>query len=384
MSTTLYRRILVVTLVALLALPTVAYGWGSSVHRLINRAATEELPSSFQGFAQWADDLENLSTAADERKSYTSGESIKHYIDIDDYPEFFSGTLPHDYATMVATYGQSRVDNNGTVPWAILASYQALVADFQAEDWTSAVADAADLGHYIADSHQPLHVTKNYNGQLTDQYGIHSRFESTMTGYHLSELVPGPQTGAAVANPLEAVFDWIDVVYPGVQAILDADQLATDAAGGSTSGSTYYNTLWQEIGSDTMDWISEASLALASFWYTAWIEAGAPPLPGDATDAGSAPLLARTRLLANVPNPFNPSTRLRFELASAGPASLRIVNSAGRTVRRFELSYLDQGPHEVTWNGTGDSGAPLASGVYRVILIDGRGQHSSGSAVLVK
>ncbi len=384
MSTSVFRRILVVTLAALLALPGVAYGWGSSVHRLINRAATEELPSSFQGFAQWADDLENLSTAADERKSYTSGESIKHYIDIDDYPEFFSGTLPHDYATMVANYGQSRVDNNGTVPWAILASYQALVTDFQAEDWTSAVADAADLGHYIADSHQPLHVTKNYNGQLSGQYGIHSRFESTMTGYHLSELVPGPQTGAAVANPLEAVFDWIDVVYPGVQAILDADQVATDAAGGNTSGSTYYNTLWQEIGSDTMDWISEASLALASFWYTAWIEAGSPPLPGDATDAGSAPLLARTRLLSNVPNPFNPSTRLRFELASSGPASLRIVNSAGRTVRRFELSYLDQGPHEVTWNGTGDSGAPLASGVYRVILIDGRGQHSSGSAVLVK
>jgi hypothetical protein len=362
----------------------VAYGWGSSVHRLINRAATTELPSSFSGFAQWADDLETLSTAADERKSSTPGESIKHYIDIDDYPEFLTGTLPHDYATMVATYGQSRVDNNGTVPWAITASYQDLVADFQAQDWTSAVADAADLGHYVADSHQPLHVTQNYNGQLTGQYGIHSRFESTMTGQHLSELVPGPQTGTLVADPQEAVFDWIDVVYPGVQAILDADDAATTASGGSTSNSTYYDTLWQELGSDTMGWVSEASLAIASFWYTAWVQAGSPPLPGDATDSGSAPLLARTRVLQNVPNPFNPSTRLRFELATAGPTSLRVVNAAGRSVRRFELGFLDQGPHEVTWNGTGDGGTPLASGVYRIVLTDARGVCSTARAVLVK
>ena len=63
------------------------------------------------------DELETLSTAADERKSQVPGESIKHYIDIDDYPEFFTGTLPHTFDEMVAMYGLNRVEGNGTVPW---------------------------------------------------------------------------------------------------------------------------------------------------------------------------------------------------------------------------------------------------------------------------
>ena len=164
------QRVLSVACLVALLLPTVVHGYGFSVHRLVNRAATTHLPSSFAGFAQWVDDLEALSTAADERKCCVSGESIKHYIDIDDYPEFFTGTLPHTLAAMVSQYGQSRVDGNGTVPWAIEASYNDLVGHFSNQDWTSAVASAADIGHYVADSHNPMHLTLNYNGQLTGQF----------------------------------------------------------------------------------------------------------------------------------------------------------------------------------------------------------------------
>jgi hypothetical protein len=39
---------------------------------------------------------------------------------------------------------------------------------------------AADIGHYVADMHQPLHLTRNYNGQLTGNYGIHARYEGQM------------------------------------------------------------------------------------------------------------------------------------------------------------------------------------------------------------
>ena len=82
-------------LICALCLPAVAQGYSYGVHRIVNRAATTHLPPSFQGFAQWVDDLEDLSTDPDERKCCVPGESIKHYIDIDDYPEFFSGTRPH-------------------------------------------------------------------------------------------------------------------------------------------------------------------------------------------------------------------------------------------------------------------------------------------------
>ena len=131
------KKLFVLICAAALLLPTLAHAYSYSVHRIVNRAATTHLPAPFQGFGQWADDLAALSTAPDERKCCVPGESIKHYIDIDDYPEFFTGTLPQTYADMVAMYGQSRVDGNGTAPWAIEASYRDLVTHFENEDWES-------------------------------------------------------------------------------------------------------------------------------------------------------------------------------------------------------------------------------------------------------
>jgi hypothetical protein len=139
-----------------------------------------------------------------------------------------------------------------------------------------------------------------------------------------------------------------------------------------------------EVGDETTAWIRDASLTLASLWYSAWVEAGSPPLPGDATDAIPALAESRTRMLANVPNPFNPSTQLRFELAHAGSATLQIVDATGRTVRRFEFGFLDQGLHAVRWDGTDQSGRRVASGVYAVAILDDRGASATGRVVLVK
>ena len=266
----------ILCLLSVALLPPVVPRWGFEAHRLINRAATMHLPPDFQHFAQWADDLEQLATAADTRTN-AADERIKHYIDIDDYTEFFTGQLPHTYTEMVATYGQSRVDVNGTVPWAIEASYLDLVQRFATADWEGAVATAADLGHYVGDLHSPLHLTVNYNGQLSGQQGIHARHESQMTARHLDELEPAPGTVYMIADPLESVFEWIDIQYPGVALILAADSAAQTAAGGSTSNSLYYDALWDEVGDETITWIRDASLAVASLWYAAWTEAGSPP-----------------------------------------------------------------------------------------------------------
>jgi hypothetical protein len=378
------QRIAAAVLLAVVLLPSQGLAYGFSVHRLVNRAATTHLPASFSGFAQWADDLEALSTAPDERKCCVPGESIKHYIDIDDYPEFFTGTLPHEYADMLAQYDESRVLGNGTVPWAIVSSYADLVAAFTAQDWTTAVATAADIGHYVADSHNPMHLTVNYNGQLTEQYGIHSRHESEMTSRHLAELVPAPGMATLIPDPLEAVFDWIDAVYPGVEQILAADLVAKEAADNNTSSDTYYDRLWLEIGPETTAWLRDASLEIASLWYSAWVEAGSPAMPGDPSDTDHSPRLYATRVLTNVPNPFNPTTQLRFELGSDGPATLRILDAAGRLVRRMALADADAGFQSLPWDGTDDKGMSLSSGVYYIVVTDRRGTSATGSATLLK
>lgn len=85
--------------------------------------------------------------------------------------------------------------------------------------------------------------------------------------------------------------------------------------------------------------------------------------------AGQAP--RPTALLANVPNPFNPSTRLRFRLERAGDARLGLFDARGRQVRSFEITGLAAGEHEVVWDGRDDAGGVQASGVYYLRLTAG-------------
>jgi hypothetical protein len=76
-------------------------------------------------------------------------------------------------------------------------------------------------------------------------------------------------------------------------------------------------------------------------------------------------LAARTcRLLQNYPNPFNPSTSIRFSMERAGKAKVSVISVSGRCVATLLDRPLSAGDHEVTWNGCGDNGKRLSSGIY--------------------
>ena len=138
------------------------------------------------------------------------------------------------------------------------------------------------------------------------------------------------------------------------------------------------------MGDETITWVRDASLAVASLWYAAWIEAGSPPLPGSTTGREESPTPGATRVLPNAPNPFTLSTSLRFEVGQGGATTLMIFDVSGRQVRRWTLGVLPRGLHEVLWNGRDDAGAALASGVYHVVVTDAAGSRALGRAVLVK
>jgi subtilisin family serine protease len=72
----------------------------------------------------------------------------------------------------------------------------------------------------------------------------------------------------------------------------------------------------------------------------------------------------RFALHANEPNPFNPSTTLRFDLHAGAPVRLDILDPAGRLVRRLVQRWYDPGFHRVAWDGRDDAGRAVASGVY--------------------
>lgn len=79
---------------------------------------------------------------------------------------------------------------------------------------------------------------------------------------------------------------------------------------------------------------------------------------------GEAAPPAASAILRASPNPFNPITDIRFRLASSAGARLRIADVSGRVVRTFDLRHFPPGEHQVQWDGNGDQGLRLASGVY--------------------
>jgi len=87
-------------------------------------------------------------------------------------------------------------------------------------------------------------------------------------------------------------------------------------------------------------------------------------LPDQVTGASDDMLPMVTRLGANVPNPFNPSTTIAFDLAKAGHARLSVFNVQGRLVNRLVNEPMTRGSHTVQWNGSDMNGQGVASGIY--------------------
>ncbi|RKZ16324.1 hypothetical protein DRQ50_06295 [bacterium] len=86
---------------------------------------------------------------------------------------------------------------------------------------------------------------------------------------------------------------------------------------------------------------------------------------------------------AAVPNPFNPSTRLEFELPRDLTVNLGIYDVSGRLVRSLARGLREQGRHRIEWDGTDRSGRPVASGVYFARLVAGS-YRQTRSLVLIR
>lgn len=87
------------------------------------------------------------------------------------------------------------------------------------------------------------------------------------------------------------------------------------------------------------------------------------PLATDEADNADN-LLLNNSLYENYPNPFNSSTSIKFQLQNSGYVSLNIYNSAGQLVKRLINEWQTAGEHYANWDGTDESGQPVASGTY--------------------
>jgi hypothetical protein len=170
---------------------------------------------------------------------------------------------------------------------------QRLTQAFAAMDPEQIVKNAAEIGHYIADIHVPLHACSNHNGQFTGQHGIHGFWES-----RVPELLAEKEWDLLIGrasyykDPLAltwrrvlqsaAAADTVLEVEKKLRARFSSDQVyAFEERNGQLvrQFSAAYTLAYDRLLAGMIERRMRESIeAVASFWLTAWVNAGQPPL----------------------------------------------------------------------------------------------------------
>ena len=270
------------------------WGWGSEVHKLINGHATDLTHPPLGDFLRHhRARIVELSTAADERKEGDPSEGPKHYFDFEYYGGAPYLSVPYDRGEAEVVYGPEKMSQWGTLPWQIIDVTHELRDAMADEDWDQVVYLAADLGHYVADAHQPLHTTANYDGQLTENKGIHSMYEIHMVNKFLDHYHHPTPPLPVIESVADSVFAWLFGSFRGVETILAADSWAREnltsqkkaivsqgfRADEDEIPQGYLERLYLQTGLKTWYHISKATIRLAALWLWAWDQAGQPSPP---------------------------------------------------------------------------------------------------------
>ncbi|MFI5172506.1 MAG: zinc dependent phospholipase C family protein [Chitinophagales bacterium] len=269
--------------------------WGFWGHQRINKMALYTLPEDLFGFYKpYIDYITEHAVDPDKRRYAFKEEAPRHYIDIDHYGEPPYDNLPRKWDDAVIKFSEDSLNAYGIVPWYIEKMMFRLTDAFKKKDANYILKTTADIGHYIADAHVPLHCTENYNGQLTNQVGIHGFWESRipeLMGENFDYL-----TGKAEFIPdINAkVWEIILESHSMVDSVLDFEkqlsiEFPTDRkysyeTRGSSTVRVYseeytekYNALLNNMVERRM---RQAIITLGSFWFTAWVNADKPNLTG--------------------------------------------------------------------------------------------------------
>jgi len=258
--------------------------WGFEAHRLIADRAVDLLPAEIRPF--FVKHRAFISEhAIDPDLWRTAGwieEPPQHFLDMDAYGPAPFDAIPHDKDAAIAKFGKDMVQKNGLLPWRVDEMYSKLVRAF-----ADAKADrpyardnikflSAVLAHYVGDAHVPFHAVLNHDGQLTNQQGLHSRFESQMFDRYRLRLRIRPAPITVTKSPRDFIFDTLAVSASLAEPMLAADR---DAIGsGDVYDAAYYDRFFARAQPVLERRLSEAIAATAALITRAWEEGGKPSL----------------------------------------------------------------------------------------------------------
>lgn len=239
------------------------------------------------------DFLAEHSVDPDKRRYAVKEEAPRHYIDIDRYGQYPFDSLPRKWSEAVARFSEDTLMAHGIAPWWIPRMLWRLTTAFKEKNQSRILKLSAELGHYLADAHVPLHASSNHNGQLTGQTGIHGFWESRIPellaekewDFFIGKAAYIDSPGgfiwqrvlesAAAADTVLKVEKALGQSFPADRRYAFEERNGTVVKQYSSAYTIAYNNRLNNMVERRM---RQSVFAVASFWYTAWVNAGQPDL----------------------------------------------------------------------------------------------------------
>lgn len=286
-------------LTALLIVALLSSGWGFLVHRTTLQLAVYALPTKLQSFFfHHQGYLVQHSVRPDQRRRSDPNEATRHFIDLEALGPEAATRVPERWEDAVAKFSEDTLRRYGTVPWRITEMQTKLTDAFRRRNADSILYFAADLGHYLGDAHVPLHTSLNYDGQLSNQHGLHALWESTVPELFLAEYRLYEKHGASsrraryLKNPQHAAWEAVRSGHELLRETFGQEREVTKQFTDSTKYRVqrrngipmkYYTTAFaraygQRVNPSVQRQLRHTVAAIADFWYTAWVDGGKPDL----------------------------------------------------------------------------------------------------------
>jgi len=233
--------------------PASASAWGLTAHRYIMGRAIDLLPADLKPFFErYRDEIVIRIVDPDVWGNVGWEDDPNHFMNFGarEFGAYPFTDLPREYGAAVEKFGMATLKRDGLLPWREAEEFGNLRRGFEGFARNAAYAPndvivyAAVASHYIQDAHQPLHASNNYDGQLTGNTGIHSRFERDLIERFQSRLAVKPAAPSPIRNVRDAAFDALLASYQFVGPILQADTEAV--AGKDTYDDEYFDRFYNQ------------------------------------------------------------------------------------------------------------------------------------------
>lgn len=270
----------------------ISSGWGFFAHQKINYMAVFILPPEMIGF--YKKNIQYIAEAAvnpDRRRYAVKEEAPRHFIDLDDYGDSAAYKLPRYWSEAVRKWKKDTLEAHGILPWHIYRMYVHLKEAFMVQDPQRILRLSAELGHYVADAHVPLHTTGNYDGQKTGQSGIHAFWESRLPELYFGDYDFLVGKARYLRQVQSAAWDAVAKSHRAVDSVLLFEKELFKSSGDrkfnfETKGrrtvkvvSAEYAKAYNRLLSGMVERCLRASIKMTGdIWYTAWVDAGQPDL----------------------------------------------------------------------------------------------------------